>query len=64
MSLLLNMMPHCFGILLSKMPAEERKTYLNQMLNAILEAGCAEISDKEKEDCMLEMISKMPQPEK
>ena len=59
MSLMLEMMPHCFGLALSKMPAENRRVYLQNMMKSMLEAGCAGMSEEEKDDFIAEMASKM-----
>jgi len=59
MSFMLEMMPHCFGLALSKMPAENRRVYLRSMMKSILEAGSAGMSEDEKDDFIAEMASKM-----
>ena len=58
MSFISHMMPHCFGLILSKMPAGERRTYLRNMLKSMFEAGCAGMTEKEKDDLVADMFSK------
>ena len=59
MSFVLHMMPHCFGLMLNKMPAENRRTYLRNMMKSMLEAGCAGMSKEEKDDFIAEMSGKL-----
>ena len=59
MTFMLDMIPHCFGLALSRMPAENRRIYLRSMMKSILEAGCAGMSEGEKEAFIAEMASKM-----
>jgi hypothetical protein len=59
MSFVLYMMPHCFGMVLSKMPVETHKAYLREMIKSLLETGCANMAEEEKDDFLAEMIDKM-----
>jgi hypothetical protein len=62
MSFVLFMMPHCFGMVLSKMPPESRKSYLREMIKSLLETGCANIAEEDKEDLLAEMIDNIMTP--
>ena len=59
MSLMSTMMPHCFGLVLSKMPAESRKFYLTNMIKSMLEAGSEGMSEKEKDDFVADVIAEI-----
>jgi hypothetical protein len=59
MSFMLDMMPHSFGLLLSKMPVENRRTYLRSMIKSMLEAGCTGMSGEEKDDFIAEILAQM-----
>ena len=59
MSFMLDMMPHCFGLLLSKMPVENRRDYLRSMIKSLLETGCSGMSEEEKDDFVAEILAQM-----
>jgi hypothetical protein len=59
MSFMLDMMPHCFGLLLSKMPVENRRDYLRSMIKSLLETGCTGMSEEEKDDFIAEIFAQM-----
>jgi hypothetical protein len=59
MSLMSTMMPHCFGLVLSKMPAEKRSFYLTGMIKSMLEAGSEGMSEEEKDYFIAEIIAQI-----
>ncbi len=46
--MMMEMMPHCFGMMLPKMPKDKRMEFVMKMVTTLTEQGCVGMPDEEK----------------
>jgi hypothetical protein len=56
---MLEMMPRCLGMMLSKVPKEKRLDLVLKMVAALMEGGCAGMKEEEKKDFAAKVAEKV-----
>ena len=57
--MMMDMLPHCFGIMLPKMQKEKRTEFVLKMISTLAEQGCSGLSEQEKKDFLAKVIEKV-----
>ena len=57
--MMMDMMPHSFGMMLPKMPKEKRIEFVLKMVATLVERGCAGMSEKEKKEFVTKVVQKV-----
>ncbi len=56
---MMGMMPQCLKVMLPNMPQEKRIDFMLEIVATLMEHGCADMSNEEKEDLVAKMIEKV-----
>lgn len=48
--MMMEMMPRCLEVIMPNIPKEKRSDFISKMITTLIEQGCADMSEKEKEE--------------
>ena len=57
--MMMDMMPHCCGMMVSKVPKEKRMEFVLKIVSALVEEGCSGLSEQEKKDFLTKVVEKV-----
>ena len=57
--MMMDMMPHSFGMMLPKMPKEKRTDFVLKMVSTLVEQGCIGLADQERKDFLAKVAEKV-----
>ncbi len=57
--MMMDMMPHSFGMMLPKIPKEKRTDFVLKMVSTLVEQGCIGLSDQERKDFLAKVAEKV-----
>ncbi len=57
--MMMHMMPHCLQMMLPRVAKERRKEFVLHMVATLMEQGCADMSEEEKQDFVAQVMEKV-----
>ncbi len=57
--MMMDMMPHCFGMMLPKMPKEKRMDVVLKMVGTLVEQGSAGMSENERKEFVAKVVERV-----
>ena len=55
-----DMMPHCVGMMVQKVPKEKRTEFVSKMVSTLAEQGATGLSEQEKKDFLVKVVVTFP----